>query len=299
MTHASWYQAAVKAVDEFLEEALPTPDNQASPLHAAMRYSVLPGGKRLRPVLCMAAYSAVAEPELDFPPPAALWPAASVELIHCYSLVHDDLPCMDDDDFRRGHPSCHRAFGEAHALLAGDALLTMAFELLSEPEFAGMVGAGPALACVRELALASGSLGMVGGQALELCTVADDFAGDLERAIEAVDTVQALKTGKLFEAAMRMGALTAGAGIAELQAITDFAVAFGKAFQIADDLEDAESQDAAQGTLTTVQVCGPEGARTRMFELAAEARQAAESLGERSFRLIDILNMIFPSSGDE
>lgn len=322
---ASWMAGARAQIDQFLDSVMP-PEDEAPPLlHAAMRYSVFSGGKRLRPLLCMASYEAVAlragarpeRPDLQRTPPW-LWPAAAVELVHCYSLIHDDLPCMDDDDFRRGRPSCHRAFDEATALLAGDALLTMAFAVLGDARFVEAMnaaaaaataaadpagpGASLALACVRELSGAAGSLGMVGGQAAEFAstTGADPWpktAGPQEAA-ERIVAIQELKTGKLFQAAVRMGAIAAGAEHDVLQALTRFARSYGRAFQIRDDIEDADTQDAAAGTLTSVTLGGAEAARTEMARLALEARKTALDLGAAGCKLVSIVDLTFPEAVD-
>lgn len=297
-----WIAPAIEQIDSFIGRILPAADTEPSPLHSAMRYAVFSGGKRLRPLLCLAAAEAVdgkagetgKAGEGGGPQPCCCsqWPAAAVELVHTYSLIHDDLPCMDDDDFRRGRPSCHKAFGEAIALLAGDALLTMAFAVLSDPEFVACAGASAASACVRELSSAAGSLGMVGGQALELGTALTEGGDDA--AAHTVDVIQRLKTGKLFEAAVRMGALSADADASEVDAVTRFAVHFGQAFQIRDDLEDAAEQDADAGVLTSVGVLGAAAAEAHMHELARKAREEAAAMGPGAGKLLSILALTFP-----
>lgn len=292
-----WTAAAIGQIDAFLRDVMPAADVDPAPLHAAMTYGVFSGGKRLRPLLCLAAAEAAGDGACkvaeggDWRRCRAMWPAAAVELVHSYSLIHDDLPCMDDDDFRRGRPSCHRAFGDAIALLAGDALLTMAFSMLSAAEFVASAGVGTAVACVRELSSAAGSLGMVGGQAMELGAVG---RGGVSDAAQAVGLIQKLKTGKLFEAAVRMGAIAAGGGGAELEAVTRFAAHFGQAFQIRDDLEDVASQGADAGVLTSVGVLGPEEAGARMRELVVEAGYEAATLGPPAAKLLSILALTFP-----
>lgn len=286
-----WIAPAIRQIDDFLNSVMPSADAAPSSLHEAMRYAVFSGGKRLRPLLCLAA-AEVAGGGDDPPwPGCSLWPAAAVELVHTYSLVHDDLPCMDDDDFRRGRPSCHKAYGEAMALLAGDALLTMAFAVLSDAAFIARAGAGAAAACVREISMSAGSLGMVGGQALEIEAAPGSEGGGVEYAVELIHT---LKTGMLFQAAVRLGALSAGAGPAELDAVTKYAAHFGQAFQIRDDLEDAAEQDADSGVLTSVGAMGPGAAEALMHQLVQKARDEAAALGPVAQKLLSVLALTFP-----
>ncbi len=213
-------------VDAELERLLPPADTPPALLHQAMRYAVLGAGKRLRPILCEAAADAAGGSA------EALPAGAAVEIVHAYTLVHDDLPCMDDDTERRGRPTCHVRFGEANALLAGDALLALAFEVL-----AGLPGPHAA-ARVRELALAAGSRGVVGGQV-------DDLAADPPTR-ERVTRVHQHKTADLFRAAIRLGALSAGAAPEILGALTDYANHLGHAFQITDDILDAPERQPGE-----------------------------------------------------
>ncbi len=206
-------------IEAALSAVLPPESRRPAVLHRAMRYSVMSGGKRLRPLLCLAAADAVGGDVRQ-----ALKPAVAVELFHTYTLVHDDLPCMDDDDFRRGRPTVHRVFGEANALLAGDALQALAFEVLA--------GARPAGRLVLELACAAGSAGVVGGQV-------EDLAANPEKVDEAtVRYIHQHKTADLFGAAVRMGALSGGARAADLKALAEYARCLGLAFQIVDDVLD-------------------------------------------------------------
>jgi len=226
-----------RRVNKTLDAVLPPETEPPEALHRAMRYAVFPGGKRLRPALCMAAAEAVGAPS-----EAALFPAAAVELLHSYTLVHDDLPCMDNDTERRGLPTVHVAFGEANALLAGDALQALAFDVAARTPVPGA-----AVAIVRELAMAAGSLGVVGGQ------VADLAALSVRPSETAMDFIHRHKTADLFSAAIRMGALAAGADDTKLRSLSEYAIRLGVAFQIADDLLDAAS-DAA-GTTRAATSC--------------------------------------------
>ena len=213
------FEKWLRRIEVALGRALPPETRRPAVLHKAMRYSVMSGGKRLRPLLCLAAADAVGGDIRQ-----ALKPAVAVELFHTYTLVHDDLPCMDDDDFRRGRPTAHRVFGEANALLAGDALQALAFEVLA--------GARPADRLVLELARAAGSAGVVGGQV-------EDLAADPEKVDEAtVRYIHQHKTADLFGAAVRMGALAGGAPTADLKALAGYARCLGLAFQIVDDVLD-------------------------------------------------------------
>jgi geranylgeranyl diphosphate synthase type II len=257
-------------VDAALERWLPPADERPARLHAAMRYSLLAGGKRLRPVLCLASAEAVGGARA-----IALLPAVALESLHTYTLIHDDLPAMDDDDLRRGQPTCHKKFDEATAILAGDALLTFAFELLAR--------ATPAPQLALELAQAAGSRGVVGGQA-------EDLAAE-GRAPEAalLEYIHSHKTGVLIRAACRMGALAGGAGAGQLAALTTYAEKIGLAFQIADDvlnvtstaqqLGKAVGSDAARKKMTYVALFGLDVARAKAQTLAAEAVAALAPLG--------------------
>lgn len=246
-------------VEAYLDSRLPREDVRPAVLHSAMRYSVFAGGKRLRPILCMAAAEA-----LGTQASAVLAPAAALEVLHTYTLIHDDLPCMDNDDLRRGRPTCHVAFGEAEALLAGDALLTLAFELLAE---APPPPPAPPLALIRELAEAAGSRGVIAGQ------VEDMAAERLPPSPDLVEFIHAHKTAALIRASVRLGALAAGAGPESLAALSAYGLAVGTAFQIADDLLNATGtpeqlgkpagSDAGRGKMTFVSVYGIEHSRQR------------------------------------
>ena len=258
-----------------LEQALPSPDQAPGRLHAAMRHAVLGGGKRMRPLLVYAAGAVSGAPEamLDAP-------AAAVELIHAYSLVHDDLPAMDDDDLRRGRPTVHVAFDEATAILAGDALQTRAFEVLAQAP----ADADIRLAWVQALAGASGVAGMCGGQALDI-----DATGR-QQSLEELARMHAWKTGALIHAAVRLGALAGRAAPDVVERLDGFASSLGLAFQIRDDILDVEGsseqlgktagKDAAQSKSTYPALLGMDGAKARLNELDASMREALSPFGE-------------------
>lgn len=243
-------------------------------LQETMRYSVLGGGKRVRPALCMAAARAMGSDEST-----ALAPACALELIHAYSLVHDDLPAMDDDDLRRGRPTAHIAFDEASAILAGDALQTLAFALLSD---APALSDRQRVTMISELARASGHQGMVGGQAIDLESVGRQLS------VAQLEAMHRHKTGALIKASVRLGALTSETVTeCQLSNLTDYASALGLAFQVQDDLLDIEGDtevigkrqgsDAAKAKPTYPALLGIEGARQHLARLLDEALSALES----------------------
>lgn len=267
-------------VDAALTRALPDPDASPQRLHAAMQHAVLLGGKRMRPLLVYAsgALFGASETALDAP-------AAAVELIHAYSLVHDDLPAMDDDALRRGQPTVHVAFDQATAILAGDALQSLAFEVAAQ----GPVSDGVRVELLRTLAQASGAAGMCGGQALDI-----DATGT-RLSVEQLERLHALKTGALIRASVRMGALCGGANGEQLQALDRFASALGLAFQVRDDILDVEGdsatlgktagKDVAQDKATFPALIGLDASRVRLQELAASMRDALSAFGERAIAL--------------
>jgi farnesyl diphosphate synthase len=260
-----------------------------SDLAEAMRYAVLGGGKRLRPFLLIQSARL-----FDVDEYASLDAACALECIHCYSLVHDDLPAMDDDDMRRGRPTVHKAYDEATAILVGDGLLTLAFEILSNPS----AGTDPAVRSelVLHLARAGGWQGMVLGQALDLTVGQTGFNK------EDVAMMQALKTGALFRFACEGGAIIGRASAPERAALIAYAAAFGQAFQLADDLLDAEgdaatlgkavAKDASQGKATLIALLGSEAAKARLAALVAEAEQALAPFGGKAAMLIDAARFV-------
>ncbi len=285
-------QARRALVDSRLAESLPPGDGWPSALLEAMRYSLLAPGKRLRPLLVMLASEACGGRDED-----ALPAACAVEMIHAYSLIHDDLPAMDDDDLRRGQPTCHKKFGEALAILAGDALLTLAFEILAE-------GYAPATAaaCCLELARGAGGAGMVGGQT-------EDLAWEKRGgSFTDLENIHARKTGALFRACLRLGAWTAqgekpgGPDPAVVEALDDYGRCFGQAFQITDDLLDVEGsaaqtgkrvqKDAARGKLTYPGFLGPDESRRRAEQLGRQACEHLQPLGPAGHRLQGLVQLI-------
>jgi geranylgeranyl diphosphate synthase type II len=251
-------------VERALEAALPTPATCPEPLAGAMRHLIFPGGKRLRPALAFAAAEAVgARPERALPV------AVAVELVHTYSLIHDDLPCMDDDALRRGRPTVHVVYGEANAVLAGDALQALAFEtLLAAPD----ADAAAVRDAARELTRAAGAFGLVGGQVDDL--VFDPACADAAK----IESVHARKTAALFVAAIVGGARLAGAGPDALAQLRSFGEKLGVAFQIADDALDAGGDDAC----TWLRVGGARGAAERAERLLEQALHELEGFGEKA-----------------
>lgn len=216
-----------EVVDKALESLVPPARSFPPKLFEAMRYSLFAGGKRIRPVLTIASAEALGAKT------AGLLPiAGTLELIHTYSLIHDDLPAMDDDDLRRGRPTCHKVFGEAMAVLAGDGLLNLAFEVLSDPRRMKAVPAGRLVAIIREIALASGTFGMVGGQVVDMESEGKDVD------FPTLEYIHTHKTGALIRASVRVGALYARAGEKRMKALTRYGEMVGLAFQIADDILD-------------------------------------------------------------
>ncbi|KGF69650.1 farnesyl-diphosphate synthase [Hoeflea sp. BAL378] len=281
----------VAALLAALLEEVPLEGEIARPEHLmrAMRHGVLNGGKRLRPFLVTETARLLGAPEA-----AALRVAAALECIHCYSLIHDDLPSMDDDDLRRGQPTVHIAFDEATAILAGDALLTLAFDILSAPE---TDLPDPAkLALISQLARAAGAGGMVGGQALDLQAerVTPDEAG--------IVRLQAMKTGALLRYACAAGAIAAGADAPTLGRMTRFGEIIGLAFQLADDLLDVTSdaatlgkaagKDAGRGKGTLVSLHGIDQVRRRLDGLVEEAATLLEPFGAEARTLIEAAGFI-------
>jgi geranylgeranyl diphosphate synthase type II len=281
-------------VEEALMRYLPEVDSDSSSacparLAMAMRHSVLGGGKRLRPVLClMAAEACGGEPG------AALPAACALEMVHTYSLIHDDLPAMDDDDLRRGRPTCHKAFDEATAILAGDGLLTLAFELVAREVQPPMA----ALRCVRILAEAAGPFGMVAGQMADLQAegrAAAEGRGAAEGTLAELEAIHRRKTGALLRAPLRMGAAIAEAPEACAEALDRYGKAVGLAFQIVDDLLDVQGdeaklgkrvgKDSELGKWTYPRFLGVDGSRRRARQLAEEAVAALEPFGPRGDRL--------------
>jgi len=272
-----------KIVDEALQRYLPDENNVPHDLHNAMHYSVFAGGKRIRPILCLAALEACGG---DMAP--AMPVACALELIHTYSLIHDDLPAMDNDDFRRGKPTSHKVFGEALAILAGDGLLTEAFVLLSRAEKVRLA-AEKRLAVIQEIANAAGAAGMVGGQALDIRT------GKNSPDFEGLQCIHRLKTGALIAVAVKAGAILAGANDDKIQSLNVYGSHLGIAFQIADDILNVEGDsrlmgkqtgsDVASGKVTYPALLGLENAKNKLVEHVESAVAAIETFDSRALPL--------------
>jgi farnesyl diphosphate synthase len=271
---ADWADAVRNRVERALEQALPESALVPQRLHQAMRYAVLGGGKRVRPLLTCAAGAVFAAPAT-----ALDQAACAVELIHAYSLVHDDLPCMDDDDLRRGKPTVHIAFDEATAMLVGDSLHSLAFALLSAP---GLL-ADPAaqLAMAHQLAVASGSRGMAGGQAIDLDSVG------VELSVPQLEHMHMHKTGALIRAAVNLGVGCGGAlGTPAATALDRYAMAVGLAFQVVDDILDAEASTAELGKTAGKDEAANKPTYVSMLGIAP-ARELAQTLHARALGALD------------
>jgi farnesyl diphosphate synthase len=278
-----WVRQSLAAVEHALETWVPA--DAPGGLGSAMRYSVLDGGKRLRPLLVLAAANAVqAQGE------APLRAAVAVELIHAYSLIHDDMPCMDNDVLRRGKPTVHVQFGQAQAMLAGDAMQALAFEVLTPDE--GVEPVVQARLCAL-LARAAGHAGMAGGQAIDLASVGKPLSEDVLR------DMHRRKTGALLQASVLLGAACAPCPPGALRALSDFGAAIGLAFQVVDDVLDVTQasevlgktagKDVEQNKPTYVQLMGLQGARAYALELRAHARDALAGSGLASTQTLSML----------
>jgi farnesyl diphosphate synthase len=277
-------------VDRLLDRILPLDTARAPRVVEAMRYASIGQGKRIRPFFVTESARI-----LDAPAEGALRTGVALECVHCYSLVHDDLPAMDDDDLRRGKPTCHKAFDEATAILAGDGLLTLAFDILADP----LTHADPRVRVelIANLARAAGHAGMVGGQMLDL-EAERQSASDLDQII----LMQSLKTGALFRYSLEAGAIVAEASSVDRAALVTFADKIGLAFQIADDVLDIEStpeklgkatqKDRSAGKATFIDHLGLDGAKARANALTAEAIAALDRFGDRGALLAEAARFI-------
>ena len=292
MTLEEYLEKQRSAIEAELDRLTPPADERPQTLHRAMRHSLMAGGKRLRPILFCAAAEAVGRTE------GTLTPACSLEFIHTYSLIHDDLPALDNDDFRRGLPTCHKVFGEATAILAGDALLTRAFQVLAETEDAP---ASVRIAMIRELAAAAGTVdGMIGGQV-------EDLEAEGRPVEEArLDYIHRSKTGALIRASVRMGGMFAEASNEQLDSLSAYGSAIGAAFQIVDDILDVEGtteslgktagKDAEQQKATFPALYGLERSKELAAEQLSVALTAIASLGDAGRRLRGIAEKIVSRS---
>lgn len=251
-------------LEALLDKFLPSEKTEPKSLHKAMRHSVFSGGKRIRPLILIESAKACGGKES-----AAAPLACAVEFIHTYSLIHDDLPAMDDDDYRRGKPSCHKAFGESTAILAGDGLLTLAFEVIAKN-----CPARTACEAVTLLAEAAGSSGMVGGQEM-------DLARGAKKDIAAINL---LKTARLFEVSASLGAVSSGAGKKESRALAGYGRNLGLAFQIADDIADSEGYPNGSGR---------EKAHREAADLVEKAKKALKIFGKKADRLKKIAEEVY------
>jgi farnesyl diphosphate synthase len=273
-----------------LDQLIPPASGPEAQLMRAMRHGALSKGKRLRPFITIEVGRMFGAQEK-----ALLRGAAAVECMHAYSLIHDDLPCMDDDDYRRGQPTVHKAFNEATAVLAGDALQALAFEIMISPE----THRDASMRCrlVERLALSAGARGMVGGQMIDMHPMADG-----EEPLQVLTRMQRLKTGALITLAGEVGALLGGATEAERQAIAGYTNDLGLAFQIVDDLLDVEgdpsilgkatSKDLGAGKMNFVSLLGVEGAQDRVLYLAAQAKQHLAPFGSRATSLLHTVDFV-------
>ncbi len=279
-----------KIVDKALGKFLPTARTRPATIHDAMRYSVFAGGKRLRPILSLAAAEACGGDYEN-----ALAPASAVECIHTYSLIHDDLPCMDDDDLRRGMPTSHIKYSEGIAVLAGDALLTIAFEILAQTPPTRRYDVG---AYVGELAVASGSRHLIGGQILDL----EGEGNDVKLTPAQLKYIHQSKTAALLTSSIRLGAMTADATPKKLEALTDYGQSLGLAFQIIDDILDvtqtseklgkSAGKDEATDKSTYPALFGLEKSRKEAVRLTAKAHDALKPFGKKGERLREIVDYL-------
>lgn len=277
-------------VDRELDKLLPSKDTYPQSIHEAMRYSVFAGGKRLRPILCAEAGRLLGAGDKPL-----LRIAAALELVHTYSLIHDDLPALDNDDLRRGKPTCHRAFGEATAILTGDALLTLAYEVLAEP---GIASPQCQLRIIYELAHATGTRnGMVAGQVMDLEATNQDLDAS------TLEFIHSSKTGAFLCAAVRCGAIFAGGDDSDLERLTVYGRKIGLAFQIVDDLLDVVGSSATLGKTagkdddqhkaTYPALYGIEESRRKASLLIQEACESLDFYGKSANRLQELAHFLF------
>ena len=291
MDITSYLSKKKAVVDKALDKLVPPANMFPISVHEAMRYSLFAGGKRVRPILAIAAAEALGARSSGLLPLAG-----ALELIHTYSLIHDDLPAMDDDDFRRGRPTCHKVYGEAVAILAGDGLLNRAFEVLSDPRRTKAVPANRLVAIIKEISAASGVLGMVGGQ------VVDMESEGREIDFPTLEYIHTHKTGALIRASVRVGALYAKASEKRLKALTRYGELAGLSFQIVDDILDITGKreeigknigsDLKKGKKTFPSFFGLEGSRLRAKEVGDKAIDALRDFDHRADPLRELAKYI-------
>lgn len=289
MTLEQYVAAEQALVEATLAKCIPEESTPPSTIHRAMRYSLFAGGKRIRPILCMAAARAVSDAPVGIEPAAC-----ALEMIHTYSLIHDDLPALDNDDLRRGRPTCHKVFGEAMAILAGDALLTLAFETLAKIE---TVDAKHKSAMIAELATSAGTVGgMIGGQV-------HDLEGEGKHpTAHLLEQIHRAKTGALLRASVRIGGIYAGADESQLESLSQFGEHVGLAFQIVDDVLDVEQpseklgktagKDEQQSKITFPAVYGVARSREMAEEERLKAHLALQPFDDRANRLRELADLI-------
>jgi len=281
---ATYLEEKRQIVEQALETCLPSAETLPQTLHEAMRYSTFAGGKRLRPVMLLMTAELF---ERDCREMA--FAAAALEIVHTYSLIHDDLPAMDNDDLRRGRPTNHKVYGEAMAILAGDALLTLAFQMMTDPTHLANFDSTAIIHATRELAFAAGSTGMVGGQALDM------QAEQRRISLAELETIHRYKTGKMIAAAMRMGAFLSNARPEDLHAVTRYGELVGLAFQIVDDILDLEgtaeelgknpASDLQRQKATYPALHGLAQSKILAEQLIKDAIQSLHLFGERAYYL--------------
>ena len=280
-----------RVIDEALKQVIPKETDFPQSLHEAMRYALFPGGKRIRPILAIAAYEVIGGRGDGILPYAC-----ALELIHTYSLIHDDLPALDNDDYRRGKSTTHKVFGEAMAILAGDALLTEAFRVMSTQGFGGEVDPRVAIEAIGEISRAAGSAGMIAGQVVDM----ESEGKKVELPI--LEFIHTHKTGSLILVCVRAGGRLAGATDAEMDALTRYGKAIGLAFQIIDDILDVEGSgvsmgrppgvDSARNKVTYPALLGLEESKRRFNELIGKAIEAMDLFGDRGEPLREIARYI-------
>lgn len=294
----SLYLKAHRAlIEKALKHSVPAATVRPTTIHEAMRYSLLAGGKRLRPILTLAAAEMCGSDDLS-QTSQTLKAACAVEMIHTYSLIHDDLPCMDDDDLRRGRPTAHKVYGEGIAVLAGDALLTRAFDLLASLKLPRRY---PLSLILKEVASAAGSLQLIAGQ------VADLEAEGKKLTLADVRFIHERKTAAMIVLALRLGAMTANATSSQLKALTEFGSSLGLAFQIIDDILDvtqsskqlgkSAGKDLAAAKATYPAVIGLEASRKQAERLTKKALGALKPFGRKSERLVELAASLLGRSG--
>jgi geranylgeranyl diphosphate synthase type II len=295
MTLTEFLALETGRIDAALDRLTPAESTPPETIHRAMRYSLFAGGKRIRPILCLQAATAVSDKAPgSVSDTAAVDAGCALEMIHTYSLIHDDLPALDNDDYRRGKPTCHKVFGEAIAILAGDALFTLAVQTLVRIEG---LDAPAKIALIEELSFGGGTVGgMIGGQ------VADIEGERQAPTAELLDSIHRAKTGALLRASVRMGGICGGGDRAQVEALSEYGEHVGLAFQIVDDILDVEEssealgktagKDAAQGKITFPAVYGLAESRCMAQEECNRAHDALQSLGAPAQRLHEIADLI-------